>query len=64
MDSVGMMNVVIPLFQAEMAPANNRGKMVGFHGALIVAGYVSIITTSQYDHSNWHSLSLLLDGPA
>lgn len=36
----GMMNVVIPLYQAEISPSYNRGKLVGSHGFLIVVGYV------------------------
>lgn len=37
---VGLMNSVIPLFQSEISPATQRGKLVGFHGFILVAGYV------------------------
>ncbi|KAL2824696.1 general substrate transporter [Aspergillus pseudoustus] len=36
---VGLMNSVIPLFQSEISPAAQRGRLVGFHGFILVAGY-------------------------
>ncbi|KAL2817751.1 hypothetical protein BDW59DRAFT_165798 [Aspergillus cavernicola] len=36
---VGMINCVIPLFQSEISPAAQRGRLVGFHGFILVAGY-------------------------
>ncbi|KAF2792178.1 general substrate transporter [Melanomma pulvis-pyrius CBS 109.77] len=35
----GMMNVVVPLYQSEISPPGNRGRLVGSHGFLIVVGY-------------------------
>jgi MFS family permease len=37
----GMMDVVVPLYQAEISPPKSRGRLVGSHGFLIVVGYVS-----------------------
>lgn len=37
---VGMMNCIIPLYQSEISPSKERGKLVGFHGFILVAGYV------------------------
>ncbi|KIJ68169.1 hypothetical protein HYDPIDRAFT_107835 [Hydnomerulius pinastri MD-312] len=36
---IGMMVVLIPIFQAEISPPSARGLLVGQHGAWIVAGY-------------------------
>ncbi|KAH7921398.1 general substrate transporter [Leucogyrophana mollusca] len=36
---IGMMVVLIPIFQAEISPPSSRGLLVGQHGAWIVAGY-------------------------
>ncbi|KAL4862345.1 hypothetical protein BDV12DRAFT_190475 [Aspergillus spectabilis] len=36
---VGLMNSVIPLFQSEISPAAQRGRLVGLHGFILVAGY-------------------------
>ncbi|KAF2021156.1 general substrate transporter [Aaosphaeria arxii CBS 175.79] len=36
---VGMVDVAVPLYQAEVSPAKTRGRMVGSHGFLIVCGY-------------------------
>jgi MFS family permease len=38
---VGMMNCIVPTYQSELAPAAQRGRLVGSHGFLIVTGYVS-----------------------
>lgn len=38
---VGMINVAVPLYQSELSPAKQRGRMVGSHGFLVVCGYVS-----------------------
>jgi sugar porter (SP) family MFS transporter len=35
----GMMDVVVPLYQAEISPPKSRGRLVGAHGFLIVVGY-------------------------
>nr|RBQ95942.1 hypothetical protein FVER53263_08489 [Fusarium verticillioides] len=35
----GMMNVIIPLYQSEVAPPRIRGRMVGAHGFCLVLGY-------------------------
>lgn len=37
---VGMINCVVPTYQSEIAPASQRGRLVGIHGVLIVTGYV------------------------
>ncbi|OCT51766.1 sugar transporter [Cladophialophora carrionii] len=36
---VGMINCIIPTYQSELAPASQRGRLVGAHGVLIVTGY-------------------------
>ncbi|OAP57937.1 hypothetical protein AYL99_08675 [Fonsecaea erecta] len=36
---VGMMNCVIPIFQSEISPPTQRGRLVGLHGFILVAGY-------------------------
>ncbi|KAG1719299.1 general substrate transporter [Suillus lakei] len=36
---IGMMVVLIPIFQAEISPPSSRGLLVGQHGAWIVFGY-------------------------
>ncbi|KAK5167528.1 uncharacterized protein LTR77_007227 [Saxophila tyrrhenica] len=36
---VGMMQVSVPIYQSELSPAKQRGRMVGGHGILIVCGY-------------------------
>ncbi|EXJ68768.1 uncharacterized protein A1O5_07699 [Cladophialophora psammophila CBS 110553] len=37
--AVGMLDTSIPVFQSEISPARQRGRMVGAHGVLIVIGY-------------------------
>lgn len=37
--AIGMINCTIPVFQSEVSPARQRGRMVGAHGVLIVTGY-------------------------
>lgn len=37
---IGMINCVVPIYQSEVAPATQRGRLVGIHGFLIVTGYV------------------------
>lgn len=37
---VGMMQVSVPIYQSELSPAKQRGRMVGAHGILVVCGYV------------------------
>ncbi|CAK7207156.1 hypothetical protein SEUCBS139899_009964 [Sporothrix eucalyptigena] len=36
---VGMINTLIPLYQSEISPPSQRGRLVGLHGAILVAGY-------------------------
>ncbi|KAG0649889.1 High-affinity glucose transporter [Hyphodiscus hymeniophilus] len=38
---VGMMLVLIPLYQTEISPPKSRGMMVGIHGVCITVGYCS-----------------------
>ncbi|KAL2785970.1 general substrate transporter [Aspergillus keveii] len=35
----GMLSIVTPLYQSEVSPARERGRMVGAHGILVVTGY-------------------------
>ncbi|RAH70428.1 putative sugar transporter [Aspergillus aculeatinus CBS 121060] len=35
----GMFSIATPLYQSEISPAHQRGKMVGSHGILVVTGY-------------------------
>ncbi|KAF2009416.1 general substrate transporter [Aaosphaeria arxii CBS 175.79] len=37
--AVGMLNTSIPVFQSEVSLAQERGRMVGTHGVLVVTGY-------------------------
>ena len=37
--AVASMDVSIPVFQSEISPPRQRGRMVGAHGVLIVSGY-------------------------
>lgn len=48
--SVGMMQVTVPIYQSELSPAVQRGRMVGAHGILVVCGYVrrSSISIAEY----------------
>ena len=39
--ALGMILVLIPLYQTEVAPPSSRGMMVGLHGVLITVGYCS-----------------------
>ena len=41
--SVGMIDVIVPIYQSEVSPAQNRGRMVGTHGFLVVCGYVGTL---------------------
>jgi MFS family permease len=43
---VGMVNVITPLYQSEISPANVRGRMVGSHGFILCVGYVRFVTDS------------------
>jgi MFS family permease len=38
---VGMILVLIPLYQSEVSPPHSRGLMVGIHGVCITVGYCS-----------------------
>lgn len=38
--AMGMMQVTVPIYQSELSPAIQRGRMVGAHGFLVVCGYV------------------------
>lgn len=40
---VGAIDVAVPLYQSELSPAKQRGRMVGSHGFLVVCGYVSVL---------------------
>lgn len=37
----GMINTIVPMYISELAPAAQRGRLVGFHGALTIVAYVS-----------------------
>ena len=39
--AAGMINATVPVYISELAPAAQRGRLVGFHGALTVVAYVS-----------------------
>ncbi|RAH79953.1 MFS general substrate transporter [Aspergillus japonicus CBS 114.51] len=45
----GMFSIVTPLYQSEISPAHQRGKMVGSHGILVVTGYVSVHATADFE---------------
>ncbi|EIW82727.1 general substrate transporter [Coniophora puteana RWD-64-598 SS2] len=51
---IGMMVVLIPIYQAEISPPASRGLLVGQHGAWIVAGYAiaSWVCVGTYYSSN------------
>ncbi|KAL1899229.1 hypothetical protein Sste5346_003152 [Sporothrix stenoceras] len=36
---VGMINILIPLYQSEISPPSQRSRLMGLHGAILVAGY-------------------------
>ena len=36
-----MVDVIVPIYQSEVSPAKQRGRMVGSHGLLVGCGYVS-----------------------
>lgn len=40
--SAGMANAIVPVYQSEISPATQRGRMVGSHGFAVVSGYVSL----------------------
>lgn len=40
---IGMVNSCVPVYLSEIAPARQRGRLVGLHGCLVVAGYVSAV---------------------
>jgi MFS family permease len=40
--AAGMINATVPIYISEIAPAAQRGRLVGFHGALTIVAYVSI----------------------
>lgn len=48
-----MMQVSVPIYQSELSPAKQRGRMVGGHGILIVCGYAMAAWTGlgMYCHS-------------
>ena len=37
---IGVINSTVPTYQSELAPASQRGRLVGSHGFLLVSGYV------------------------
>jgi MFS family permease len=39
LNSSGAIDVIVPLYQAEISPPKSRGRLVGSHGFLIVVGY-------------------------
>jgi MFS family permease len=39
--SIGWINSITPTYQSEIAPAAQRGRLVGSHGFIICVGYVS-----------------------
>lgn len=40
------MQVSVPIYQSELSPAKQRGRMVGGHGVLIVCAYVRVFRSS------------------
>jgi MFS family permease len=40
--SIGWINSIVPTYQSEIAPAAQRGRLVGSHGFIICIGYVSL----------------------
>lgn len=40
--AVGWINCTVPLYMSEIAPAKQRGRLVGTHGLIICSAYVSI----------------------
>lgn len=40
---VGLITCVIPLYQSEISPAAQIGRLVGLHGFILVAGYVRLV---------------------
>jgi MFS family permease len=38
--SIGWINSIVPTYQSEIAPAAQRGRLVGSHGFIICIGYV------------------------
>jgi MFS family permease len=41
--AAGMINATVPIYISEIAPAAQRGRLVGFHGALTIVAYVSLL---------------------
>lgn len=39
---IGLINSVVPTYQSEIAPAAQRGRLVGSHGFIICIGYVRV----------------------
>jgi MFS family permease len=39
--AAGAINTLVPLYISEIAPAAQRGRLVGFHGAFTIVAYVS-----------------------
>ena len=39
--AVASLDVTIPVYQSEISPARQRGRMVGAHGIMIVSGYAT-----------------------
>lgn len=44
-----MINATIPVYQSEISPAQNRGRLVSTHGIFLVSGYVSNFVLSFSD---------------
>lgn len=44
--AAGMINTTVPIYVSEISPPAQRGRLVGFHGALTIVAYVSDPYTS------------------
>lgn len=54
----GMINSTVPTYISEISPAAQRGRLVGFHGALSAVAYVGRLSPSLYESYQEHPLSL------
>lgn len=60
---IGMVNCIVPTYQSEIAPARQRGRLVGLHATMGCVGYVSY-TDSHFSYTVLtSSLRALLLGP-
>jgi MFS family permease len=53
--AAGMINATVPIYISEIAPAAQRGRLVGFHGALTIVAYVSITHSRLVSHADSRS---------